>query len=1118
VNKKTITKSKFIFALMVAAMGIVAFAEVSRAIPSISSITINSATLILVNDADGNGYANIGDTISVAANISNTDGGCGTAGTTVKVDMRKYVNDVWPTTIPCASDNGGVNDIFTKDFLIGDASSFSFEVGPNDAASALTINTSDNNEATGPSSSTNNLGDGVIDTTTVNGVDNKVPNVTLIEADPTVIREGDDGQGVFMVNVEFNEDMDQSATPTLTFSPDVVESGTLTFNTEDTEWNDTDVYTAFYDVTDLNEIRSDVLINVADAKDVAGNTMAPGSQDSAFDVNMTTPEISGISAGPSSSDRTSFESGTPFNYADTGSDDQISYGWRDDSTSGSNKYYYVKNSNYGNAFNNFGLKAWWSLNEGSGTTAFDYSSNYHYLKGELKGGMSYTDGMLSNAGSFDGIDDTVQIPHDYDLKPLYAITISAWVKPDTGSLDQRREIYRKDDGSEGLQLFSFQDSSFHDCSGGGGTGGCISFGLNIGGEYSELDVNIDAADWENKWSLVTATYQGSVRKIYKDGVEIGSEDISGDIGRSGSNDLFIGSYNGSDEFFKGLIDEVKLYNRALSPSEIDNEYATRVTSDTFIDDIMVPDGTSYMHVIPVNGVATWGIERSFEAVYNNSTYTVTFDKNGGNTDANPSSISGVSYGDTVTLPTEPTYDGYIFEGWNTQSDGGGTGFDGTTQVKDDLTFYAQWTPVSSDLSAPTATPPGGSYAYSQLVTINIPSGAEEVYYTDNGDNPDDIDGTLVKGPIPVSLKGGGSVTLKAIAYKQGTESPIMEEVYTYDADATGSAEEQMVGGYVDGVISVEGNDPTDTEMIIFNTGFTLRDGDATAYFPAGTEITQTGGGNIDLSKMTLEDVTVDLGVAGAVKLGLPSIRLSFSEPVTITIPVGDSYNGQTLTVYFQNAGETTWTAQTTCLVENGYCVFKTDHATTFKAGNKTSKSSDDEDDEGEKAKVDSWTASMAADLSSCPLKLKLEIKGHDFDDDAEVKIGSQEASSVDVKSSQKLTAKFCLAKILNVKTSSQRYIRVINPDADADRSEKKIDIKNINGTLSGNNFDSGTPEGVKNIQNALVKLGYLDSQFVTGFYGPLTTEAVKKFQEKNGLPPTGIFGPLTKAKLTEITK
>ena len=76
------------------------------------------------------------------------------------------------------------------------------------------------------------------------------------------------------------------------------------------------------------------------------------------------------------------------------------------------------------------------------------------------------------------------------------------------------------------------------------------------------------------------------------------------------------------------------------------------------------------------------------------TYTVTFDNNGGDTEADPQTIKVNSPATTVgELPTAPTREGYIFTDWNTESDGSGTEFTETTEVTADITVYAQWQEV-----------------------------------------------------------------------------------------------------------------------------------------------------------------------------------------------------------------------------------------------------------------------------------------------------------------------------------------------------------------------------------------------------------------------------------------
>lgn len=72
----------------------------------------------------------------------------------------------------------------------------------------------------------------------------------------------------------------------------------------------------------------------------------------------------------------------------------------------------------------------------------------------------------------------------------------------------------------------------------------------------------------NRWYHVAATYDGSVFRLYLDGIEMG-ESESGLKLIAGGDVLSIGSYQGGAHHgFKGAIDEVKLYDRARSPLEI----------------------------------------------------------------------------------------------------------------------------------------------------------------------------------------------------------------------------------------------------------------------------------------------------------------------------------------------------------------------------------------------------------------------------------------------------------------------------------------------------------------------------------------------------------------------
>lgn len=179
---------------------------------------------------------------------------------------------------------------------------------------------------------------------------------------------------------------------------------------------------------------------------------------------------------------------------------------------------------------------------------------------------------------------------------------------------------------------------------------------------------------------------------------------------------------------------------------------------------------------------------------------------------------------------------------------------------------------------------------------------------------------------------------------------------------------------------------------------------------------------------------------------------------------------------------------------------------------------DTTEEQPENSKIESWKASEYQNPNaSCQQRLKLEIKGKHFDKNAEVRIGNKEASSVNRKSSKEITAKFCLEKPLNVKTDLKRTISVTNPDADRKKADKKINLGNLTPQITSDSLNTQTVEGVKNIQRALVKLGLLDQRYITGFYGPITTEAVRKFQEQNGILQTGTIDSITLEKMEKTS-
>ncbi len=205
---------------------------------------------------------------------------------------------------------------------------------------------------------------------------------------------------------------------------------------------------------------------------------------------------------------------------------------------------------------NDGLVAYYQFN----SNANDESGNGN--DGAIYGATPTTDvfGNANGAYYFDGNDyiDVTSSPSISNFADQF--TIATWINPTTISSSMNtiaRKMYQN--GPEGGYVFRLWDDN-------GQTG--LSLGLYIGSGISyvnsyPLDVPL------SQWSHVAGTYDGNSMKLFLDGEEIGSTDQSGDIWASSAS-LTIGKldYNYPSEYFNGSIDEMRIYNRALAPSEV----------------------------------------------------------------------------------------------------------------------------------------------------------------------------------------------------------------------------------------------------------------------------------------------------------------------------------------------------------------------------------------------------------------------------------------------------------------------------------------------------------------------------------------------------------------------
>jgi prepilin-type N-terminal cleavage/methylation domain-containing protein len=213
-----------------------------------------------------------------------------------------------------------------------------------------------------------------------------------------------------------------------------------------------------------------------------------------------------------------------------------------------------------------GLVGHWTMNEGEGGVAHDLSGQENH--GTLVNGPTWANGKVGGALDFDGVDDYVDCGNDDILDVIDDITIISWIKTTQTTFGS---IVSKYDAVGGQRSYIL--SIGHAESGPGYLRLVISptvdpytgFGLS-----SNIMVNDDI--WHN---VVVVFNAGESAKIFVDGVDQ-TGDMLGSIQSSiaiSNRDLVIGSsYNNSlipnEARFNGLIDDVRIYNRALSAEEI----------------------------------------------------------------------------------------------------------------------------------------------------------------------------------------------------------------------------------------------------------------------------------------------------------------------------------------------------------------------------------------------------------------------------------------------------------------------------------------------------------------------------------------------------------------------
>lgn len=203
------------------------------------------------------------------------------------------------------------------------------------------------------------------------------------------------------------------------------------------------------------------------------------------------------------------------------------------------------------------LVSWWPLDENVGPTSGDIIADNHGT--HMNGPTPVAAGKVAGALSFDGADDFVAIPHDPALQSA-EITVDAWIKGNKN--EQRYPLSLVVDKSHGAGDFTGWVIQIDRPS------GRIAFNVGNGSGFPGLLSASDVLD--DAWHFVAATLGGGEMKIYVDGVLENTVPFSG-APLGNTRNVNIGAWWGGGFFqrhFKGLIDEVEVFSRALTADEI----------------------------------------------------------------------------------------------------------------------------------------------------------------------------------------------------------------------------------------------------------------------------------------------------------------------------------------------------------------------------------------------------------------------------------------------------------------------------------------------------------------------------------------------------------------------
>jgi surface protein len=244
---------------------------------------------------------------------------------------------------------------------------------------------------------------------------------------------------------------------------------------------------------------------------------------------------------------------------------------------------------------NFGLVAWYPFDG----NASDMSGNGNH--GTVNGATLGTDrfGITGQAYSFDGVDDFIEVQNSNELKFLDQYSILVWVKAPNFQRRYNHIITKMAGSISSFEIYGGYQS--------GGTGLTLVHNRSLASYHMQYSSSLP----DNTWHHFGLTYANGILKRFDDGVSSASYNGWPKVEPQESS-LYIGrgtiSTSAGTEFMQGCIDNVRIYNRALSATEVQSLYQLESTpqdqnatvTGTVQYNGMIP-GPAYVWALDANG-------------------------------------------------------------------------------------------------------------------------------------------------------------------------------------------------------------------------------------------------------------------------------------------------------------------------------------------------------------------------------------------------------------------------------------------------------------------------------------------------------------------------------------